>query len=375
MQRQDLGVELRQASRHAVDLADAGQEDEHVAADGRIGSARCTAAGTRRRPVRGGGGDHHTSTGWGEPSAVMTGTAEEGRDSLGGERRRHRQQAEVGPDRPPDLEGEGEAEVGLEVALVDLVEQDGGGAGERRVGLQTAGEDALGHDLDAGGGRRGVVAGAVADGAADSSPSVRCQARGHGPGRHATGLEHDDATAVAATVRRAGAAGRPWTCRCPAVRRARRRPGRPARRAAAGRPLRPGGPRRPRVARPHGNPRRPPQRGDRRPRRPRQDHPRRPAAVAVGRLPRQPGGRRPGHGLDRPRAREGHHHPRQEHDRHLRRCADQHRRHARPRRLRRRGRTRPVDGRRRAAPRRRVGGPAAADPVRAAQGAHGAGCR
>ena len=43
-----------------------------------------------------------------------------------------------------------------------------------------------------------------------------------------------------------------------------------------------------------------------------------------------------------------------------------------PRRLRRRGRADAVDGRRRAAPGRRLGGAAAADPVRAAQGARAA---
>src|SRR5215210_299936 len=60
-------------------------------------------------------------------------------------------------------------------------------------------------------------------------------------------------------------------------------------------------------------PRRPPQRRHRRPRRPRQDDARRRDAVAVGRVPRQPGRRRPRDGLDGPRAGEGHHHPRQEH--------------------------------------------------------------
>ena len=118
----------------------------------------------------------------------------------------------------------------------------------------------------------------------------------------------------------------------------------------------------------HGDPRRSAQRGHRRPRRPRQDDPRRPAAVAVGRLPFQPGRRRAGHGLHGPRAGEGHHHPRQEHDGPLRRRHRQHRRHARPRRLRRRGRAGAVDGRRRAAPRRRLRGPAAPDPLRAPQG-------
>ena len=90
------------------------------------------------------------------------------------------------------------------------------------------------------------------------------------------------------------------------------------------------------------------------------------------RVPRQPGRRRARHGLDGPRAREGHHDPRQEHRGPPRRREAQHRRHAGPRRLRRRGRARADDGRRRAAARRRLRGPAAADALRAAQGARGA---
>ena len=66
-----------------------------------------------------------------------------------------------------------------------------------------------------------------------------------------------------------------------------------------------------------------------------------------------------------------HHHPRQEHGHPLPGHADQHRRHARPRRLRRRGRAHAEDGRRRAAAGRRRRGPAAADALRAAQGARG----
>ena len=54
---------------------------------------------------------------------------------------------------------------------------------------------------------------------------------------------------------------------------------------------------------------------------------------------------------------------------------DQHRRHAGPRRLRRRGGARAEDGRRRAAARGRLRGPAAADPLRAQEGARGASCR
>ncbi len=57
----------------------------------------------------------------------------------------------------------------------------------------------------------------------------------------------------------------------------------------------------------------------------------------------------------------------------VRRRPDQHRRHARPRRLRRRGRAHAGDGRRRDAAGRRLRGPAAADPLRAAEGARALG--
>ena len=82
-------------------------------------------------------------------------------------------------------------------------------------------------------------------------------------------------------------------------------------------------------------------------------------------------GPRAGHGLDRPRAGEGHHDHGEEHVDHLRGHEDQHRGHARPRGLRRRGRADPDAGRRRAPAGRRRRGPAAPDPLRAAEGARG----
>ena len=124
----------------------------------------------------------------------------------------------------------------------------------------------------------------------------------------------------------------------------------------------------PTPADPDRRPRRPAQRRDRRPRRPRQDHARRRDAAPDRRLPLEPGGRRPGHGLGRPRAREGDHDPRQADDRRPRRRPAQHRRHARSRRLRRRGRALAADGRFGAAPRRRRRGSAAADPLRPPEG-------
>ena len=106
-----------------------------------------------------------------------------------------------------------------------------------------------------------------------------------------------------------------------------------------------------------------------RPRRPRQDDARRPAAAAVGRLPRQPARRRAGDGFERSRARARHHHPRQGDLGRLEGHAHQHRRHARPRRFRRRGRAHPVDGRRRDRAGRRRRRADAADQVRRRQGA------
>ena len=73
--------------------------------------------------------------------------------------------------------------------------------------------------------------------------------------------------------------------------------------------------------------------------------------------------------LQRPGARARHHHPGQEHRRHLRGHKDQHHRHPRPRRLRRRGGAGAQHGRRLPAAGRRRRRPDAPDAHRAAQGA------
>ena len=88
----------------------------------------------------------------------------------------------------------------------------------------------------------------------------------------------------------------------------------------------------------------------------------------IGRLPGQRAARRAGHGLGRPRAREGHHDPGQaDRDRAWRPPAE-HRRHARPRRLRWRGRADAADGRLDPAAGGCRRGAAAADALRARQG-------
>ena len=112
----------------------------------------------------------------------------------------------------------------------------------------------------------------------------------------------------------------------------------------------------------------PAQRRHRRPRRPRQDDPGRRHALADGCLPRQRRRGGAGHGLHRPRTREGDHDPRKEHGGRVGRGEAQHRGHARPRRLRRRGRAGPGHGRRRAPARRRRRGSPPPDSVRRPQG-------
>src|SRR6266702_1643206 len=104
-------------------------------------------------------------------------------------------------------------------------------------------------------------------------------------------------------------------------------------------------------------------------RRPRQNHPGRRHAAPVRDLPGERGRCRARHGLQRPRARARHHDSGQKYGSLLPRQQDQYRRHPWPRRLRRRSRARAEDGRRRRSPRRRVRRPAAADALRALEGA------
>src|SRR5262249_27234306 len=75
--------------------------------------------------------------------------AEEPRDRLRLDRRGHDDDPEVRPRLEVDLAHAGEGEVRVEVALVELVEDDGAGALEERVVLEVTDEEALGEDEDA----------------------------------------------------------------------------------------------------------------------------------------------------------------------------------------------------------------------------------
>ena len=75
--------------------------------------------------------------------------AEERRDGVAVERRRHDQDAQVGAYERLRAEREREPQVRVETALVELVEDDEANAVQRRITLQAPREDALGHHLDA----------------------------------------------------------------------------------------------------------------------------------------------------------------------------------------------------------------------------------
>ena len=127
----------------------------------------------RRRRTGGSGG----STGGGSGSGGRRGAGDGGGGGSGTEERGdaggvdgggHHQEAQVGPQRRAGVERQGQGQVGVEVPLVELVEDHEADAGERRILLEAAGEDALGHDLDAGAGPgAALVPGAVAHGPAD----------------------------------------------------------------------------------------------------------------------------------------------------------------------------------------------------------------
>ena len=63
----------------------------------------------------------------------------------------HDEDAQVGAKRG-GVEGQGEAEVAIEAAFVEFVEEHGGDAGQLGIVQQHAGEDAFGDDFDAGAG-------------------------------------------------------------------------------------------------------------------------------------------------------------------------------------------------------------------------------
>ena len=193
-----------------------------------------------RRRTPGGGGHQCCATGCSAPGTPITGTDPSGPPSTPAVRsashgRRHRHQHQVGAQVGTHVDEQREGEVDVELALVDLVEDDRRHAGQLRVALEAAQQHPGGDDLDA---RRradlAVAAHGVPDRGADRLAEQLGQPAGGGAGGDPARLgDHDPALAGRARPRAAPA----WSCRCRAGRAAPPRPGRRApRRAGPGRP-------------------------------------------------------------------------------------------------------------------------------------------
>ena len=84
-------------------------------------------------------------------------TLQPGAERLGVEGGGHRHEQEVGAARLLEPPGEREGDVGVQVALMELVEDDRADAGQAGIGRHLPQEEGLGDELDAGGGGLGAV--------------------------------------------------------------------------------------------------------------------------------------------------------------------------------------------------------------------------
>ena len=207
------------SARDATDLAGAGQEDENVAGvvakrarDGRrhrrLDARRWRAASTYR-----------VSTGNARPSLVMIGASPSSSATgppssvadMTSTRRSSRTSACV-------CSVEREAEVGVEAALVKLVEDEKADAVERRIALQAAREHAFGDDLDA---RARADARVATHAIADRLANALRRAAGPGGARRrasrVAAARASRSNGRSAMPRRGERAGRASFCRRPAA--------------------------------------------------------------------------------------------------------------------------------------------------------------
>ena len=243
VQRHDVDVRAAPASASAVRRISAAPGRKTSTSPGSASTrAHRRRRRARRAAPRGGSGavlerDRMRAALRGEHRGVAAGSA---RERLGVERRRHDDELQVGPHGLLQLAHDGEREVALQVALVELVEHDDADVLEERVVGELAAEDALGDEPEP---RRGPAALLEAHAVADLAADARRRARARRtPPRRARRCGAARARAPARRPRgRRRAAPRARASSCPRRARARstrRRPRRErvdARRAAAGR--------------------------------------------------------------------------------------------------------------------------------------------
>ncbi len=120
--------------------------------------------------------------------------AEEGRDGARVERCRHDDDAKIVAGEP-GLPRQRNREVGVDAALVELVDDDGRERRQQRVALHSRGENAFGDDEQTRvGAEAPLEADLPADLAAERPPALGGNPRGNRARRHAPGLKQDDGT-------------------------------------------------------------------------------------------------------------------------------------------------------------------------------------
>jgi hypothetical protein len=126
------------------------------------------------------------------PARDKWGISEEDRDRARVESRRHDENAKLRSEAFAGVQGERQAEIRLEVALVEFIEDDQCHAVEGGISLEASGENAVGDDLDPG--RAGYPA-LVTGGQTDSLSDTLAEERSHPCGRSTscdpTGLEQE----------------------------------------------------------------------------------------------------------------------------------------------------------------------------------------
>ena len=186
--------QVGQLRLYPPDLPGAGQEDQNVACLRRQGAPDGThhrQLNPPRHRARQVPGLHRVAApGAGDDRRVVQQRRHGLRRQGGG----HDQEPQVGPQHGLRFQAEGETQVGVEAALVELVEDDQPDALQGGVGLEEAGEHPFGDHLKAG---RRPHPGVEADPVAHRRPHRLAQGAGHvagsGPGGEAAGLQHQDA--------------------------------------------------------------------------------------------------------------------------------------------------------------------------------------
>ena len=181
----------------AADLGGAGQEDQHVAA----GAARSHSRQRRGHLIFEGRGGVRGVLDFQRILAALGAHDARAAQVIGHgsgiERSRHHYQAQIGTAAALQAAEQGQGQIALQVALVELVEHHAGGALEVGIGEQTAGEHAFGQEAQPRGGAGDFLeAHLVTHGAAHRFAALRGhEARGQAGGQ-AAGFEHQHVAAI-----------------------------------------------------------------------------------------------------------------------------------------------------------------------------------